>query len=326
MLLWLCLIVARAYRLAAAARRARERRLVGDAFVTFFRDRDWPLLLSQLETVRASSVAEAAARALPLLPPDQQVVVGAALARRRVGAFIERARRSAAREVRVEHCELLRWIPGPRPDRLLREALGDRSAAVRLAAAIALVERGTAPGAANLFAALEPRGCRMARTAHLVDLLLPAEREALAAIAADEAADPHLRAHISAALERTQPEQDGLLGDILGEANPAIALPLLRGLEAGSPDLELFLRRLLASPFAEVRSEAADRAGELGVTALLRLLLDLMRDPDPAVSAAAGRAAWRLSPAPRPYIEEAPPLPAEVTRIHGRDGRKARAS
>lgn len=325
MLLWLCLISARAIRLAAAARRARERRLVGDAFVAFFRERDWPLLLSRLEKVRASSVAEAAARALPLLAPERQVVVGAALARRRIGAFVERARRSAVREVRVEHCELLRWIPGPRPVRLLREALADRSSAVRLAAAIALVERGAAPGAAELFGALGARACRMARTAQLVDLLLPAEMEALAAIAADEAADPQLRSHISAALENAQPEQEGLPQDVQ-DADPAGELPLLRSPEAASPALEPVLRRLLASAFAEVRREAADRAAELGATALLPVLLDLMRDPDPAVSAAAARAAWSLSPSSRSYIGEAPPLPAGVTRIHGRDGRKARAS
>ena len=166
----------------------------------------------------------------------------------------------------------------------------------------------------------------MARTTQLVDLLLPRQAEALAAIAMDTAAEPHLRSHIFAAFGRAQPVYSTLVDVSHHDDDPRIALRLLRGLEPASPGSEFFLRRLLASPFPEVRREAAERAGELGRKALLPLLLDLLQDANPAVSAAAARSAWSLSPPPRPYLSQAPAALAEGQRLESGAAIQARAS
>jgi HEAT repeat protein len=299
---WLALVGARAARHAMLRRRTSGREAAAQALARFRRDGDGGALAAALNAVSTEALAALLARVLPALGEAEARAVCAVLRGIGFDGRTARALPGAGEGVRMLYCELLGETGGEAAPWALGRALGDRSARVRMAAAIALARIGAAPDLPTLLRKLGAEGRGSARLAVLLEELLPRDAGAVIRIAADPVAAPRLRLSALHALRLAEHGlYQRLLAALAEDPQPQIAVEVARSL-APAPDGAAIVAGLLGHPSHLVRREAARAAERLGAAALDPPLRRLLADRDPTAASAAARSLWAVPPG-----EAAPP-------------------
>jgi len=306
-LMWLGLLAVRAAHLAVAARQRRHRHLILGALARFRVDRDGAAMADALHRAHPAALIDIASRVLQLFTPAESQAYRAVLERRRVAAFIRRRMGRAHEAHRLLYCEMLATLGDEASIAVLRRAVSDRSAAVRVTAAIGLAATGQLLDLRAALARLGAKARRSARLAIMFEQLLPERREDVADIARDDRLEPRVR--LSAFVALTGIDESAYRGfteEMAQDRAPAIAASAARSLGDGRhPMAGTLLERLLASPSITVRRQATDAAARLGDGALMPALRLMLRDRDPIVHATAARSMSRL-------MLESPPFAARV--------------
>jgi HEAT repeat protein len=286
--IWLVLIAARAIRIGLDRRSRSGRRSAALALTRFEADGDNEALALALARIKPETVAPTLARRLSDLEPAVRAGVASALERTKLRGRMLAQFRSAPEATRLLYCELFGELPGAGVVPTLEAALRDRSALVRMGAAMSLARLGAAPAPGDLLARLGPRACASGRLALLLELLLPGQEVEVAAIASNPSFPPRTRLSALRSLALTDSELYPRLLPILArDSSPAIAAEVaraLRGAEVEEPNA--LLTDLLAHGSCKVRREAAGAAGWQLTMPLMRLLLDR----NPTVASRAARA------------------------------------
>lgn len=304
-LMWVGLILARAYRVRRQHRRRAERARAAAAIEAYVEGRDWHRLVASLSELDPAPVVDVAARAMPALAAADRPALGGALARSGAGRYMARRMPNASEGDRVTFCELLAWIPGERPLRLLKRALKDRAPAVRIAGAIALAVRGEPLSPSALLRKIGRRAATSRRLELLFAIQMDRYEAEIVDLAQEGRAGAELRSCAWEALRRERPERYKELRRTIGaDAPPPVAIAAIRAVEPGA-DADALLARLFESASPLVRREAAERAPLVGSLALSPALRTLANDPDPLVAAAAARSSWHFAPPVRPYLVSA---------------------
>jgi HEAT repeat protein len=295
-LTWIALVAARGIRHRVSVRRRQRRPRAGLALAEYCADGDAVALAAKLEGLPLDDVIAVAGRALPMLAEVNRKAVGDALARCGLARQVRARFGRASENTRILYCEVLGAVGDDAAVAGLESAVRRGSAAVRIAAAIALVELGKAPPLAPLLKTIG-RGAR--RSSRLVYLLekIAVDREAeVAALVLDDRAEPRLRVSALQALAIARPPAHRSLLLRLGQEPCALlAVAVARALARGETrEGGAVLVSLLSHPAPQVRREAAAAAGSASVVRALPALERLTGDRDPPVAAAAARSMWLL--------------------------------
>ena len=309
--MWLCLLAVRAAKVTLGRRRRRRRAAILAAITRFRIDRDAPRLAGELRQADPAALIELASRLLPLLTSAEREAFETALARRRLAEFMTRGMRQANEGRRLLYCELLGALGGERSIETLWTAIGDRSPAVRIAAAISLAARREVSDIGALLARLGGEARRSARLTYLFDHLVRDRAAEIRGIAGDGAIEPRVRICAYLALIGVD-EADylELVPQMAADPAPEVAAAAVRQLlERPHPQAGPLIAGLLASDSMRVRREASECAAWLGDSGLAPALRIALRDRDPLVHAAAARSLFELAEsvesvgAPHPRID-----------------------
>lgn len=294
--MWLVLLAVRGAHLAVSARQRRHRHLILGALARFRIDRDEAAMADALRRADPAALIDIASRVLPLFTPAESRAYRAVLERRRVAAFIRRRMRGAHEAHRLLYCEMLATLGDDASIATLRRAVSDRSAAVRVTAAIGLAATGQLLDLRAVLTRLGAKARRSSRLTIMFEQLLPERRAAVADIARDERLEPRVRVSAFAALTGIDDAAyRGFLEEMADDCAPAIAAYAAHRLGDGRhPMAGKLLERLLANPSITVRRQATEAAARLGDGALMPALRLTLRDRDPIVHAVAARSMSRL--------------------------------
>jgi HEAT repeat protein len=289
---WLVLIAARAVRLAMDRRSRSSRNAAAQALTRFEDDRDVEALALALASVKPEALALTLGRRLSQLDAAVRTGVATAVDRTRLRSRMLAGFGSAPEGTRLLYCELFAELPGAGVVPILESALRDRSALVRMGAAMSLVRLGAAPEPLALLDSLGARACASSRLILLFELLLPGREADIAAIAAD--LSHPARSRISALRSLALAESalyPALLQTLARDASPAVAAEVARSLPtAGLEAPAAVLSGLLTHRSCQVRREAAGAAGAEGSGQLAMPLRRLLLDRNPTVASRAARA------------------------------------
>ena len=295
--MWLCLLAVRAAKILLGRRRRRNRYAVLAAMTQFRMDQDRGRLIDALRRADATALIEIASRLLPLFTPGEREAFETALARRRMARFMSKRMPVVNEGKRLLFCELLGALGSERSLKTLWDAVGDRSPAVRIAAAISLAARGEVSDLRALLDRLGVDARRSARLTYLFDRLLPGRAAEVHAVAGDPTLEPRVR--ISAYLSLisvSEADYRALVPAMATDPSPWIAAAAARLLLQGPhPDAYRLVGDLLASGSLMVRREATEAAARLGDRRLTPALRHALGDRDPLVHAAAARSMVHLA-------------------------------
>lgn len=245
-----------------------------------------------------------------------------ALARRGFGGYLRAKFHRFDETKKVLACELLAALGGERSVAFLSTATSDPSFRVRIAAAIALAERGEVADVAACISGLGKKARRSSRMVQMLSNLLPGREAEVRAFAEDSAHDPFVRVSALRALAAKGGCDDDLLLRLSGDVSPVVVAAV------GSLSVEYryrsapnILERMLSSRSPAVRREAALCSQNLGGFTLASSLKRALRDRDPLVASAVSRALVAGIPKPAglpPQGKSASlPDPAIAASIHG---------
>lgn len=247
---------------------------------------------------------------IELVRGDERAQFVATATRAGVTDTLRRQLASGSPRLRVVAAEVLGNFPDDRCTAALEDALDDRDAGVRLAAALALASSDRAPPARMLVDRL--RLGTDERSMLIVTLLSEIARERPGEVRSLIEQDDVSAAVKAAAIEALASSGDySLVGVIsrltLAADDHASELPrYLRALGAFQHPAALPAVRLrLASPTWWVRAAAAEAAGRIGLTETTMQLNDLLDDNDWWVRFRAGEALVRLGESGRALLSEA---------------------
>lgn len=295
--MWLCLLAVRAMKVALANRRRHHRHFILAAMTRFRMSPDRLRLVDELRRADPRALIDIASRLLPLFTEAEREAFETALARRRLAEFMSARIGSANEAKRLLYCELLGVLGSERSLRTLWQALGDRSPAVRIAAAISLAVRGEVAEIGDVLGRIGRDARRSARLTYFFDALVPERAAEVRAIATDTAFEPRVRISAFVALAAvSEANYRQLVPVMAADAAPQVAAAAARLLlEGPHPEAARLLARLLASRFPQVRREASDAAARLGDQQVAPALRRALRDRDPLVHATAARSLVRLA-------------------------------
>jgi HEAT repeat protein len=227
--------------------------------------------------------------------------------------FISSRMASANEGKRLLYCELLAMLGSERSVETLWQAVGDRSPAVRIAAAISLAARGEVANLGALIEKLGRRARRSARLTILFDQLVPERTAEVRAVARDETLAPRVRlSAFQALIASSESEYRALVPEMARDRSPAIAAIASRMLIDGPhPEAAPLIAELLGHRDARVRREAAEAAARLGSARPTLELRHALKDRDALVHAAAARSLVHFAQgtAPRGGSQLARPAP-----------------
>jgi HEAT repeat protein len=290
------LVAARLFRAHRQDRREQARKRLLPAFLSFTEDGDQEAFLGKVATVPRSTAVDLALEFLNLMRGDEHESLVNVLIKAGVAdELISRASRGN-RANRVQAVEALPFFPGSATMAALQRALKDRSADVRLAAAIGLVAGGSTMTLSELLRELGVgdlasrrlvglfRRLSMDRSDELTNILTSGETPAIVRAAAIEAlstsGDYSLLPLFTACVTNGEPEVSAAAIHGIGElAHPA-----------GAAAVE----RALASTDWQVRAEAASAAARIGLDSARAQLSELLEDDEWLVRYAASKALFDL--------------------------------
>lgn len=300
----LFLVLRRAMEKRAGLRRELARRRLVRALIEFGQDRQGAPLGASLAATPLDIVAGAGFEVLDLIRGDERAQVLDLFARAGLPTHLRRRLRVGREADRLRAAELLAAFPGEQTVESLIAALeDDRSAAVRIAAAISLARLADGEVAAlpPLSRVLTAVGPEAARSGRLLDFLraIPAARQ-------EEIRDQAVRASVpkplrAAAIEALSATGDPRLLDLFerlaGDEAGELAATALRALgRIGHPrSLPTILSGMRSCDW-RVRLEAADAASRLGLPAATAPLAALLDDTLWSVRYAAGKALRNMAP------------------------------
>jgi hypothetical protein len=254
----------------AARRNRRQRRASGegdvaDAIRSFRRTGDSAGLADALSSIAVPALFAAIPRTLGELNSREREAFESALARRRFAPYLRENFRSFDETKRVLACELLAVLGGERSVVFLRKAVRDPAYRVRVAALIALAQRGEIGGLAACVASLNQRTRRSARLVQMFAHLLPEREAEVQSVAEDAAQDPFVRVYALRALASAGGCDDDLLLRLSGDASPVVVTAVgALSVEYRYAAAPAVLERMLTNPSPAVRREAALRSQGLG--------------------------------------------------------------
>ncbi len=293
------LVARRLVQRRIAARHAAARRRLLSGMIRFSEDQDAAALGTLVAATPDEVVADAGFEFLSLLRGEEHARIIAVFAAAGVPGRI-RSRLDRRREAqRLLGVEILSDFPEAESIACLLAILrADRSAEVRIAAAIALARLDALPPLAEVLSEIGTGG-RLSR--RMIDLLrrLSFERTGeLTDYAVSASGSPFLRAAAIEALSRTgEPRWLGLFSRLAHDAAPEVATAAVGALgKLGHPGALPTLVAAMSGPNWEARAEAAEAAGRLEMPAAIAPLSDLLEDEIWAVRYAAGKALRRLGP------------------------------
>lgn len=303
---------------AAGRERARRRKAAEAALLGGIRgyraDGDRAKLAEAVGRVDAALLFEMLPRALSVLRGDERDALETALARRRFGSYLRRRFRGFDETRRILACELLAALGGERSVERLEAALRDPAFRVRIAAAIALARRGALGDVPAAVAALGRRGRRSSRMVQMFAHLLPAQQGEIGAVAEDRREDPYVRVSALRALAAKASLDEAVLLRLAADPSPVVAMAVAAlAVDYHYPAAPAILERMLASPSAAVRREAAARSHALQSRTLARPLQAALGDRDSSVVSAAARAIHaRRRPPAEPLLLPSPSVPVQT--------------
>lgn len=294
--MWIALVAARWLRHRASVRRRAARVTAGLAIAEFCGDGNVDALSRKLARLPADDVIAVTGRALPALARRDREAVGSALAGCGISGRVRRSLKRPDESKRVLHCELMAVIGDDDALAVLRAALRDRAATVRIAAAIALVQVGEPLPLGELLTRLGRAARESSRLVLLLEKLVPDCETEIIDLVTNHRAEPRLRVSALQALELAgAPAHGALLVRLAQDPSAPVAAAATSGLarEGGARSASVLIS-MLTHPAPEVRRQAAAALGGSGFTAALPALLRLTGDSHPPVAAAAARSAWLL--------------------------------
>lgn len=287
----LVLVILRVFHERRRARDEMLRRKLMTALIHFSEDGERQALLTVLKDIPAAVVADSGFEFLSLLRGDERRKIEEVFGSTGLPEFVRRRLRRGDEAERILSAETLPAFPGAASVDVLLEALGDRSREVRIAAAISLSALGALP---PLHTVLERIGSKGQRSRRLVDLFesLPAERVGeLLDNALNSDGPSFVRAAAIEALSlggdyRVLRELENLARD----PSPEVAAAGVRVLgRSGHPAGAATVLASLGHVDWEVRMEAANAAGRIGIADAVEPLTMLLEDDEWAVRYAAGK-------------------------------------
>jgi HEAT repeat protein len=292
----LVLVVLRVFHEKRRARDEILRRKLMTSLIRFSEDGDRQALMAVLGGIPAAVVADSGFEFLSMLRGNERRAIEDVLGSTGLPEFVRRRLRKGNEAERIQSAEILPGFPGATSVDVLLEALGDRSREVRIAAAISLNALGALP---PLQTVLERIGSTGQRSRRLIDLFesLPAERGGeLLANALNLDSPSFVRAAAIEALSlggdyRFLREVENLACD----PSPEVAAAAVRVLgRSGHPAAAGTVLTSLGNVDWEVRREAANAAGRIGIVEAVEPLELLLEDDEWAVRYAAGRSLMEI--------------------------------
>ncbi|RCW81534.1 HEAT repeat domain-containing protein [Phyllobacterium bourgognense] len=300
------LVAARLFRAHRQDRREQARKRLLPAFLTFTEDGDQEAFLGKVATVPMSTTVDLALEFLNLMRGDEHeslvnVLTTAGVAKE----LISRVTRGDKTR-RIHAVEALPFFPGSDTLAAFQRALKDRSADVRLAAAIGLVAGGSTMPLSDLLDELRVgdlasrrlvglfRRLPSDRSDELRTILTSRDTPSIVQAAAIEAlgtsGDYSLLPLFAASVADGEPEVSAAAIHAIGElAHPAGAATVVRA---------------LSSEDWQVRAEAAAAAARIGLDTASRQLSELLEDDEWLVRYAASKALFNLGTEGRSVLAE----------------------
>jgi HEAT repeat protein len=296
------LLAVRSSRRSRGERRVSGAGDVADAIRAFRRSGDTAALADALSTVSVSVLLAVIPRTLGELNCREREAFETALARRRFAAYLRENFRGFDETKRVLACELLAVLGGERSVAFLKERMADRAYRVRVAAAIALAQRGELGELSATIAALGKRARRSLRLVQMFAHILPVREADVREFAQTTGEDAFVRVAALRALAAKAGCDDELLLRLSGDASPVVVTAVgALAVEYRFAAAPAVLERMLSSRSPAVRRDAALRAFGMANAELGRSLRNSLQDPDAMVVSAAARtlfAGKRSRPAP----------------------------
>ncbi|UXN63707.1 HEAT repeat domain-containing protein [Phyllobacterium sp. A18/5-2] len=290
------LVAARMFRANRQERRELARKRLLPAFLAFTEDGDQEAFLSKAATVPMSTTVDLSLEFLNLMRGDEHANLVNVLTRAGVARELVFRTARGNRTSRIHAVEALPFFPGPETTVSLRNALKDRSADVRLSAAIGLVAGGSNVPLAEL---LEQLGTGDLASRRLVGLFrhLPAERlDELREILKSGETPSIVRA---AAIEALGTSGDysllPLFAACIADGEPEVSAAAIHAIgELAHPAGATAIERALTNADWQVRAEAATAVARIGLDRASGQLSELLEDDQWLVRYAASKALFDL--------------------------------
>ncbi|MBO6633895.1 HEAT repeat domain-containing protein [Parvibaculum sp.] len=300
----------------AALRYLDDRRQSGDtiarkrlftALIRFTEDDDKPALQRVLAETPPRVIANAGFEFTGLLRGEDEARVEQAFGDADLGVYVRRRLRRGDEAERIYCTEMLTAFPGRQTVRSLTTALDDPSREVRIASALALVRLGVAPSIGTLLDRIGVQGQRSRRLVDLFRALGETGTEEIRTFISNGVGAPFLRA---AAIEALSTVSDyrliALFEDLASDPSSEVAAASIRALgRHGRPESAGAVIRGLRRADWQVRSEAAEAVGRLGLSQAIDELAELLGDEEWVVRYAAGKALRNFGAEGRRVLEHA---------------------
>ena len=304
----LVLVVIRFFRDRGEDRDVLARKALFAALIRFTEDDDEAALHAVLIETPPRVMAHSGFEFTGLLRGEDELRVERAFARAGLADYVRERLRKGGEAERIYCTEMLTAFPGEETVKSLFKALEDDPAReVQIAAALALVRLDSAPAIGNILGRIGSQGHRSRRLVDLFRTLGETNSAELRAFVAHGKGPDFLRA---AAVEAMSAIADYRLIELFErlarDASAEVSAASIRVLARhGRPESASAVLEGLQRQDWEIRSEAADAAGRLGLAEALPDLERLLSDEEWTVRYAAGKALQNLGAEGRALLEEA---------------------